>query len=106
MVNEFSGIPENDINVTEMKNSFSFVKIRPDQVSALISGCKNQSYNDRPVRVEMRHEGSRDNSSLKERRPFNNRSKGGDFGERRKFKRNGNSNSSYKKPSRQRTYSK
>lgn len=103
LVNRLSGIPENEISITEIKNSFSFVKIKPENVSALIAGCKNQQYNSRPVRVEMRHEGSRDVSSLKDRKYTGNK-RSNDFGERRKFKRDNNVTSF--KRSRQHTYSK
>lgn len=103
LVHTLSGIPENDITITEIKNSFSFVKVRPEQVTALIAGCKGQRYNDRSIRVETRYNGARDFSALKERK-VSAKARPGDFGDRRKYKR-GSAGTSFKR-SRQHIYSK
>lgn len=103
LVSDFSGIAEDEITITEIKNSFSFVKIRPDQVNAFVAGCKNKVYNNRPVRVEMRYEGAGDASSLKERK-FRSRSESGYTHERKKYQ--GDRNRNTFKRSRRGTYSK
>jgi ATP-dependent RNA helicase DeaD len=101
-ISHTTGLSENDITITELKNSFSFIKIRPEQVSAVISGFKNRFFGKRPVRVEMRSNEASEVSRLRDRKYISGRNEN-NFQEERRSKREGYS--SYKRTARQRSYS-
>lgn len=103
-ISDKTEIAEKDITITELKNSFSFVTVAQEQVTAVISGFKNEFFGKRPVRVEVRSEDASSVSNLRDRK-FGPRRKPGSFQDDRKFKREGNF-SSYNRGSKFRSYSK
>lgn len=67
-IQKATGISGKDLLVSEVKNSFSFLKVTQEKLPALMAGMKNRSLGKRTVRVETRSEDSSDFSNLKERR--------------------------------------
>jgi ATP-dependent RNA helicase DeaD len=97
-----TGVAEKDITLSELKNSFSFIKVKQEQVTNIIAGFKNQSFGKRPVRVEIRSDEAPDRSRLRERKYGSNGRKPGNFQSDRKFKRDGG----YSSFNRKKSYSK
>lgn len=99
-----TGIAEKDISITELKNSFSFITVPQEQVTAVIAGFKNQYFGRRPIRVEIRSREASSVSNLRDRK-FGPRRKGG-YQDDRKFKREaGGYSSSFSRSGKSRSYS-
>jgi ATP-dependent RNA helicase DeaD len=99
-VSETSGIALDSVVWADVKSSFSFVEVKPEDVETVVANFKGQRYGNRKVSVEARS-GSRENEGRRsfgsssgnrsygggERRGgFGNKSSGGNFGgERRSY---------------------
>lgn len=98
-----TGVAEKEISITEIKNSFSFVTVPQEQVTAVIAGFKNQYFGKRPIHVEVRSREASSVSNLRDRK-FSPRRKGG-YQDDRKFKREGSYSSSFNRSGKSRSYS-
>jgi ATP-dependent RNA helicase DeaD len=67
-ITKLTGVAGNDIVVSEVKNSFSFIKVKQEKLNAIMAGLKNRSFGKRPVRVEIRSNDAADFSALHERK--------------------------------------
>lgn len=104
LISSMTGIAEADITISEVKNSFSFIKVAPDRVSEIIRGFKGQYFGKRPIRVEIRAEGAADTSRMRDRKYAPKRKQYGSRDDHRSAGRGGHG--SYGRSARQKSYSK
>lgn len=96
-----TGISGNDIIISEIKNSFSFIKVKQEKLNALMLGMKGRSFGKRPVRVEIRNEDAPEFSRLKDRK-YGTQYSTFETGQERKSKRS--DHTSFKRTSRQKSF--
>lgn len=96
-----TGISGSDIIISEIKNSFSFIKVKQEKLNALTLGMKGRSFGKRPVRVEIRNEDAPEFSRLRDRK-YGPQHSTFEMGQERKPKRS--DHASFKRTSRQKSF--